>query len=63
MLDYQPKDSDVFLRVEGQGFERRIFHEPIELLDSEHIHLKNFHDYLAQTKQVLPEKYINDPSR
>jgi len=25
--------------------------------------LKNFHDYLAQTKQVLPEKYINDPSR
>ena len=36
VLDYQPKESNIFLKYEGISvFERKIYNEPVALLDSE----------------------------
>jgi hypothetical protein len=52
------------LRYEGVSiFERKIFNEPVALLDSEITHLNKFHDFLAQTGLVLPDMFFNDPAR
>ncbi len=64
VLDYQPKESDIFLKYEGVSvFERKIYNEPVALLDSEVKQLKLFHEFLTQNGQVLPEMFINDPAR
>ena len=52
------------MKYEGVSvFERKIYNEPVALLDSEVKQLKLFHEFLTQTGQVLPEMFINDPAR
>ena len=62
VLDYKPREQDIFIRY-GPIYERKIFTEPVDLLESEIILISNFQKFLVETNQKLPERFINDPTR
>lgn len=62
VLDYKPREQDILLRYDTI-YERKIYTEPVSLLESEIVSIRNFHNFLKETNQSLPERFVNDPQR
>lgn len=61
-LDFKPQEQEIMIRY-GPNYERKIFSEPLDLLESEIEQISNFHNFLSETSQKLPERFVNDYTR
>lgn len=61
MIEFVPEDKNAFLRIADGSCERKLYNEPIPLLDSDLKHYKDFKKFCEDSGKEIPTS-LNDAS-